>query len=98
MGKYTISGSVDGKGMLLFDKIYMDARTIKYEGGIYKDAATGSFYMGGQWRGPRRSGTPEWRCVARLAQGSVCSGRVVGERMRYLRLLAKRLWRVKGWG
>jgi len=29
VGKFTISGSVDGKGRLLFDKFYMAARTIQ---------------------------------------------------------------------
>ena len=74
VGKFTFSGSVDGKGLLKFDKVYMDARTIKYQGGIYKDAATGTFYMGGQWKGPRRSGTSASRCAARRAEACALGG------------------------
>ena len=51
MGKFTISGTADGSGHLKFDKAYTGGSTsaVQYEGGIFKDAATGNFYMGGKW-------------------------------------------------
>ena len=49
MGKFTISGTASGDGHLKFDKAYTGGSTLQYEGGIFKDAATGKFYMGGKW-------------------------------------------------
>jgi len=57
VGTFTISGTASG-GKLTFNKAYIGKHTVKYEGGIYKDKASGKYYMGGKWFLDGASGTP----------------------------------------
>ena len=58
VGPFTISGSVS-EGKLKFDKVYTGKHTVKYEGGIHKDAASGKLGMGGKWSLNKLSG--DWK-------------------------------------
>ena len=58
VGQFTISGSAS-EGKMKFDKAYKGKHTVKYEGSIYKDAASGKHGFGGKWSLDKMSG--EWK-------------------------------------